>query len=367
MATQTPQQPTAIKVSIKLDAGSGRVQIESSHPLPNVATLAAQFPAPKRALIKRAGHYNGLEYVIRSTSTSISYQEWSDVIASVISRQEENKSGATTESVVGAQSALILVGDTLYKMSPQKIVPPSKMVIEARKLIIQQAKDQSEHVVAASRLTANGIIRDATRQREEVEKQLAAARANSLRVPPIWAVENGLAVKYHDGRWRIRFKFNLRIRGFDVKYPNRVTGGETKFSWDALPSPAVAQLAWVPIYADGRYDVTSIRLDDLSKPIPHMSTGGACMTPADNPERISSMDSLQALAASVERCNSRVQMDSLYSGLAHWLDDFKAAVPLDLYAAINPRKDWTGAIRLAESHNPPVVNQREESKYQWSA
>lgn len=355
-----------VKTTVGLNE-AGQVIITCSEPIPeDRSAIFAQLPTKTQQNVARSHQYYTLEQIIYRTRHTISYQTWAEAISAAIIFRTLNGDGATSEMSSLAGGAYLAMGDHVYKLSPVGMARETKALTVARKMAVDKAKLVGANIIEEAKINSTALVADAARARSEAEEALREARSNARAAPPRWMIESGLPIKYARSAWNVMMPLTTRLTRFDIGLDDR------SFSWEAVVGHQhqVVTGVWVSIEAAGQFSHTSIYVDAMFHKLPHIDHSAACFSAGDLPARIRNSTDFSNLQASMQRCLSVVQLDSLRSAPYYWIEDFKASIPADLYACLRST-DWIAAVRalavasLPAEQEPVEVEDEEEAI--WTA
>lgn len=352
------QQRYLFRVHVRRGLANAIV-IECNHPLPVLSDLIPHFTTAelRDTVLRRSNDYGYNNYQIdRIASICINDYHWFTMhqlqdalcayllhLFSTVGAPDDPEPAVLTPF---NQPAYLTIANHLYRLQPTAEVTTTRALQGLRRRVTAEARDEAAAIRAAATANADALMGEATRRMSAASDAMAQA-ARGANIPPQWAIPRFRCFySQRNSRWEVGFNCSIHFTDLEYKWIERTLNPTTqrfvethKFKrWHLLDAPSFPVLMWQPIAtlpgANQQLLVTGCHLDSTSPLLPHMNWVSACMTIADAPLSIDSVEAMGAYIQSVERCMSVIDYTSPFTCAQDWAPCIRAFIPPALMAAL---------------------------------
>lgn len=354
-----PAPPPKIRVTLTRDKLDGHIDIYGLDRVPPLSEVVPHLPKKLQVRFRRDVRYGSSLRTVICNNQDINLQDWADAIAEAAIVFASNQQPATAELRSLGQGAYLAMGDTLYKLSPVAMVPQTKALTAARRMIVDKAKGEAEIVKAQAEATAQQVLQAAAREKVAADNLVKEAKKSVNRIPPGWMLDNLMVLRYNgpNRRWEVRLDLEIFVESFDVYWTDR-DYNVVDYSWPATSSAPIHPIVWVPIAHDGSYAITQIHAEPNTM-IPHIGRGQFCGEVTNPPEKIDGRARLYDLKAKIEWTMRKVNFNSMVVYPSEWMPALFNLMPKDLADAVKGN-EWCNAITLAKKNGLGTLRRKEE-------
>lgn len=257
------------------------------------------------------------------------------VTKAVIAKQARESGGvfeSTASDIVDADLARLLtitpplmaIGDKLFTLTPQGVVNGARGMALIRNRVTAAAKETSKRLIEQAQAEGKMLLANAQRKLMEVTREVEAVKASGRMVLPEWVVANRIPVRAtgrgDTKKWFVGITLSLKVDEFTL------TSGDNSrvFHWvakvlgeaDRALQTVSQVIVWMPVdFTTGSYAYGGISDGCRSMEgvwvLPHINSGGCCMTLQGAPEALKDYRSFKDISDMMNRGMRVVNMSSL--------------------------------------------------------
>jgi hypothetical protein len=327
-----PTPTTTPRIKVKVSTKDGHVYITSSNPPGNPSAIAQHMPNRRlrdRVLNLSENYGYNLQNCILHTSSQITNEQWSTAIAHEIIVRLANQQPSEVEFSAIAEGGYLAIGNMVCKLVPVEIAPQSRAMRAIHHRVVDTAQIQADALIKEAREQSASILTSATVKQEEAARILRDAQSKTAQIPPKWAFEQGIPLRFFQGKWELGFSIAACLKTFTFKFDssNEKQRQFTTKYWKALPQLPIQTLLWLPINPDGSYTQTQLKVDTSFQALPHIKNNGACYALSTAPKHIKSISDLRLFHSQIQEAMQIVTIDSLYTAPEYWHPALRASIP----------------------------------------
>jgi hypothetical protein len=266
-------------------------------------------------------------------------------------------------SSIMEESPMLLIGDMLFKLSPQGLVDGSKGMKILKKRALDRARQQASEIMTNASREASMATSVADEHLARVQRTIRELSTHQGTVMQAWWNRLGYPFTVDGGMLSIYFAINTPVSSFIFSENGR------HYAWNALPPSDEGQGHRTHLYLivnsmTGQYSFPEgVKVSGDSMELPHISYNGGCMTLGDLPTLINHPDRLHHLIDRISDGHSVVNLNSLLRWPDRWPVVLRKQMPPGLARFIADREHSTNSawnIRLIDRHECSSVTTDDE-------
>jgi hypothetical protein len=205
-------------------------------------------------------------------------------------------------------------------------------------------------VITNARTHAQEIIQEAIETADELIQQ---AKLRSQQTPPLPEIcYTGVPIRRYNvidtSRWYIQLTVPVQITHIDTQIERYEHGEYVAYNCTcpAVLRPPTNVELWLPVEADGSYEITRLATCSSTLTLPHVSQASSCLSLGAKPETMKTSSDIVRLQKILQQTFSRIQLNSLYTDRRRWPARVRGSIPPCL------RKDWRyrASRQIVERH-----------------